>query len=177
MGYSKISGSKNNLTAEVTYFVPLGKSAEVQKVLLKNQSSENKKFQLFSFVEWNLWNAMDDMTNFQRNYNIGEIEIDNSTIYHKTEYRERRNHYAFYTVNQKINGFDTDRESFVGLYNSFANPNVVTEGKSKNTLARGWSPIASHMFDVELQPGEEKEFIFVLGYVENENEKKWEAKK
>ena len=177
LGYSKISGTKNNLTAEVTYFVPLGKSAEVHKILLKNHSSENKKFQLFSFVEWNLWNALDDMTNFQRNYNIGEVEIDNSTIYHKTEYRERRNHYAFYTVNQKINGFDTDRESFVGLYNSFANPDVVTEGKSKNTIAHGWSPIASHCLEIELQPNEEKEFIFVLGYIENEEAEKWESKK
>jgi cellobiose phosphorylase len=177
LGYTKISGTKNQLKAEVTYFVPLGKSAEIHFVKLKNTSSKTKKFKLFSFVEWNLWNALDDMTNFQRNFNIGEVEIDGSTIYHKTEYRERRNHYAFYSVNEKINGFDTDRESFVGLYNTYADPDVVREGKSKNTVAHGWSPIASHMFEIELAAGEEKELVFVLGYIENKDEEKWESKK
>ena len=117
------------------------------------------------------------MTNFQRNYSIGEVEVDKSTIYHKTEYRERRNHYAFYSVNSKIDGFDTDRESFVGLYNTYADPDVVTEGKSKNTEAHGWSPIASHMIEIELAAGEEKELVFVLGYVENEEDDKWDSKK
>ncbi len=177
LGYTKISALKNQLAASVTYFVPLGKPVEIHRVKLKNTSSETKKFKLFSFVEWNLWNALDDMTNFQRNYSIGEVEIDGPTIYHKTEYRERRNHYAFYSVNKNIDGFDTDRESFVGLYNSYSDPDVVRDGKSKNSVAHGWSPIASHMFEMELKPGEEKELIFILGYVENENEQKWESKK
>lgn len=177
LGYSKISGTKNGLQTETTYFVPLGKSAEVQLVKLKNISTQTKYIKLFSFVEWNLWNALDDMTNFQRNYNIGEVEIDGSTIYHKTEYRERRNHYSFYTVNEKINGFDTDRENFVGLYNSYADPDVVKAGKSKNVIAHGWSPIASHMLEIELAAGEEKELVFVLGYIENPDEEKWESKK
>jgi cellobiose phosphorylase len=177
LGYTKISGVKNNLAAEVTCFVPLGIAAEIQRVKLKNLGSEKKSFKLFSFVEWNLWNALDDMTNFQRNYNIGEVEVDGSAIYHKTEYRERRNHYAFYAANRKIDGFDTDRESFVGLYNSYSDPDVVRNGNSKNSVAHGWSPIASHSFEIELNAGEETELIFVLGYVENEEEEKWEAKK
>jgi cellobiose phosphorylase len=177
LGYTKISGTKNGLSASVTYFVPLGKPAEIHRVQLKNISSGTKKFKLFSFVEWNLWNALDDMTNFQRNYSIGEVELDGSTIYHKTEYRERRNHYVFYSANKKTGGFDTDRESFVGLYNSYSDPDVVREGKSKNSVAHGWSPIASHMFEIELKPGQKKELIFILGYVENKDEEKWEAKK
>jgi cellobiose phosphorylase len=177
LGYSKIKGTKNDLSAEVTHFVPLEVPAEIQRVKLTNRSTEKKNFKLFSFVEWNLWNALDDMTNFQRNYNIGEVEVENSAIYHKTEYRERRNHYAFYSANQKMDGFDTDRESFVGLYNSYSEPEVVLEGKPKNSVAHGWSPIASHYFELELNAGEETELIFVLGYVENEPEEKWESKK
>lgn len=177
LGYTRIKGTKNDLSAEVTYLVPLGFPAEIQHVKLKNHNKAKKSFKLFSFVEWNLWNALDDMTNFQRNYNIGEVEIENSAIYHKTEYRERRNHYAFYSANRNMDGFDTDRESFVGLYNSYSNPDVVLEGKPKNTVAHGWSPVASHYFEIELNAGEETELIFVLGYVENEQEEKWEAKK
>ena len=175
MNYTRITGRKNNLEASVLFFVPLGKWAEVQKLTLKNLSSEKKSLKLFSFQEWCLWNAATDMENFQRNFSTGEVEIEGSTIYHKTEYRERRNHYAFYTVNTEIQGYDTDRESFVGLYNEFANPDAVMEGKPRNSHAHGWSPIASHYIEVTLEPGEEKDFVFILGYVENEQDKKFSA--
>ena len=176
MNYTKISGEKNGIKAESLFFVPLNTWAEIQKITLTNTSDEVKKFKFFSYNEWALWNAQTDMENFQRNFNTGEVEVEDSVIYHKTEYRERRNHFAYYSVNTEIDGFDTDRESFVGLYNSHANPEVVLAGKPKNTVAHGWSPIASHYKEIELQPGESTDLIFVLGYVENEQEEKWESK-
>jgi hypothetical protein len=100
---------------------------------------------LFSFIEFCLWNAQDDGTNFQRNFSTGEVEVVGSTLYHKTEYRERRNHYAFYHVNAKVAGFDTDRETFLGLYNGFSEPDVVARGKSGNSVASGWSPSDSQL--------------------------------
>ena len=177
MSYTTITGEKNGIEAEVLFFVPLKTWAEVQKVKLTNKSTETKRFKLFSIAEWCLWNAATDMENFQRNFSTGEVEIEDSVIYHKTEYKERRNHYAYYSVNAPIQGFDTDRESFIGLYNEFRDPQAVMAGKPSNSVAHGWSPIASHYLEIELKPGETKELIFVLGYVEYENrEDKWESK-
>ncbi len=176
MNYTKIRGEKNSISAEILFFVPLNTHAEIQKLSLSNHSKEVRKIKLFSFAEWALWNAATDMENFQRNFSTGEVEIDGSVLYHKTEYKERRNHYAYYSVNIKINGFDTDRETFMGLYNGFHEPQVVLNGKSQQSVAHGWSPIASHYIEVELQPGETKDFVFVLGYVENAEDEKWEAK-
>lgn len=176
MNYTNIEGVKNGITANVLYFVPLKTHAEVQKLTLSNHSAETKNLKVFSFVEWCLWNAAADMENFQRNFSTGEVEVQDSVIYHKTEYKERRDHYAYYSVNTPIHGFDTDRESFFGLYNGFHEPQVLAEGKPGNTIAHGWSPIASHYLEVELKPGESKDFIFVLGYVENKEEEKWESK-
>ncbi|WP_163712257.1 GH36-type glycosyl hydrolase domain-containing protein [Mangrovibacterium lignilyticum] len=176
MNYTTIKGVKNGIEAEVLYFVPLKTWAEVQKVKLTNNTDQSKKIKLFSFVEWALWNAATDMENFQRNFSTGEVEIEGSTIYHKTEYKERRNHYAYYSVNAPIGGFETDRETFFGLYNGFDEPQTVQEGGPRNSVAHGWSPIASHFIEEELQPGESKELVFVLGYVENEQEDKWESK-
>ena len=175
MNYTRITGSKNGVEASVLFFVPLHTWAEVQKLTLKNTSKEVKTLKLFSFAEWCLWNAATDMENFQRNWSTGEVEIENgSTIYHKTEYKERRNHYAYYALtNAKADGYDTDRETFIGLYNDFSNPQCVMAGKPANSLAHGWSPIASHYKEVTLQPGEQQDFIFVLGYVENEQEEKF----
>lgn len=173
MGYTVIKGEKDGISAEVTFFVPKGYNGEVRKVSIKNNGAKAKNIKLFSFVEWCLWNAQDDSTNFQRNFNTGEVEIEGSTIFHKTEYKERRDHFAFYTVNAPLCGFDTDRESFMGLYNGFENPQTVLAGKPNNSVADGWSPVASHCLDVSLEAGEEKTFVFVLGYVENEFEKKF----
>lgn len=176
LNYTKITGEKNGIRAEVLYFVPLNTHAEIQKITLTNTSQSVKTFKLHSFVEWAFWNASTDMENFQRNLSIGEVEIENSVIYHKSEYRERRNHYAYYSVNSPIKGFETDRETFLGAYNGFDEPQVVMSGKSQNSHAHGWSPIASHCIEVVLAPNETKELIFVLGYAENEPDNKWERK-
>ena len=165
MNYTRIRGSKNGITASVLFFVPLKTWAEVQKVTLTNETDEVKRIQLFSFQEWCLWNASTDMENFQRNFSTGEVEIEGSVIYHKTEYKERRNHYAYYSVNAPIQGFDTDRETFLGLYNGFDEPQTVLEGKPRNSVAHGWSPIASHYLEIKLKPGESRDLIFLLGYV------------
>lgn len=173
MGYSVIKGTKNQLASELTAFVPIDSTCEINKLTLTNESNAPKNFSLFSYVEFCLWNAMDDMTNFQRNFSTGEVEVHGSAIYHKTEYRERRNHYAVYAVNSSIDGFDTDQDSFLGSYGENSAPEVVVSGQSKNTIASGWRPIGSHHLKVSLAPGESKTYVFVLGYVENAVEDKW----
>ena len=173
MGYTIIKGESKGIEAKVTFFVPQNFNGEIQKVTITNKTGAFKSVKLFSFLEWCLWDAQDDSTNFQRNFNTGEVEIEGSTIYHKTEYKERRDHYAFYSVNTKIMGFDTDRESFLGLYNGFGEPQTVMKGSPNNSVADGWSPIASHYIDVPLEAGESKDLVFVLGYVENKFEEKF----
>ncbi|QEN08342.1 glycosyl transferase [Oceanispirochaeta crateris] len=176
MGYSRITGMKNQLEAETTFLVPSdGSTVEMQKLMLRNTASETKTFQLYSFMEFCLWNAWDDQTNFQRNFSTGEVEVHGPTIYHKTEFRERRNHYAWYHASETPQGFDTDRETFTGLYSSYENPDQVIKGTSGNSLASGWSPIASHRFDITLKAGEEKALVFLLGYTEVDPAEKWES--
>ena len=175
LGYTVIESEKNGLRVQQTSFVPLGADCEIHRLILTNRSGKPKKAAVFSFVEFCLWNAYDDMTNFQRNYSTGEVEVCGSAIYHKTEYRERRNHYAVFSVNVPVCGFDTDRESFLGLYHGFDRPDAVFEGKARNSIASGWAPIGSHAVEIELGPGESKSLIFLLGYCENPEDQKWES--
>ena len=177
MNYTRIIGQKNEVEANVLFFVPLHKNCEIQQMKFRNLGNSTKHLKVFSFQEWCLWNAATDMENFQRNFSTGEVEIEGSTIYHKTEYRERRNHYAFYHVNQEIQGYDTDRETFIGLYSEKSAPDAVVEGRARNSFAHGWSPIASHYLEIELKPGESRDLVFILGYVENPQEQKFESKK
>jgi cellobiose phosphorylase len=176
LGYTRIAGERRGIRAELLFFVPPGHTAEVHELRLRNTGAEARAIKIFSFVEWCLWNASDDMTNHQRNFSTGEVEIADGgrTLCHKTEYRERRDHFAFYHVNAPVSGFDTDREAFMGLYGDFARPRVVARGEATNSVASGWAPIASHALEVELAPGEETIFVFTLGYVENARDDKWE---
>ena len=175
MGYSRFTGQKNHLKASLLTFVPLEDSCEINQLTLTNDSEQEKTIQLFSYLEWCLWNADDDMKNFQRNFSTGEVEIEGSILYHKTEYRERRNHYALFSVNTPITAFETDRDSFLGPYRSNQNPSAVEKGQLSNSVASGWSPIAAHQIDLTLQPCESRTFIFVTAYVEVPVEEKWEA--
>jgi len=174
LGYSIFESEKNNLKAELLCFVPLKDLCEINQLTLTNNSKETKKVTLHGVIEFCLWNAVDDQTNFQRNWNIGEVEIDDTTIYHKTEYRERRNHYSFFHTNLKHDGYDSDLDTFIGLYNSWCDPSAVLNKTSYNSKASGWAPIASHMFNLEIKPGESKTVIFQTGYVENDEDKKFE---
>ena len=175
LGYSRFTSKKDELEASLLTFIPLEDTCEISHLTLTNHSNVSKDISLFSYVEWCLWDADDDMKNFQRNLNTGEVEVIDQVIYHKTEYRERRNHYAFHSVNTKTSGYDTDRDDFLGAYHGPESPVAVFSGSCHNSIASGWSPIAAHQIDVTLAPGESRTIIFLTGYAENPDAEKWEA--
>ena len=200
MGYSRFTGKLNGLKAELLNFVPLNDACEVMLLTLTNESDSKKAVQVFPYVEWCLWDADDDQKNFQRNLSTGEVEIESNlgyeisglkkpektsiddysalnyaAIYHRTEYRERRNMYAVFSVNSKISGFDTDRRTFMGDYRAPQYPIVPEEGKCRNSVASGWSPCAVYQIDTDLAPGESRQYVFMLSYIEYPVEDKWES--
>lgn len=173
LGYTKITGRKNDLEAEITFFVPPGSHHEIWLVKLRNHSANMKNVRLWSFIEWCLWDAYDDMTNFQRNYSIGQVEVYENTVYHISEYRERRNHYAYFASTLPVSGFDTSRDAFVGLHYGLESPRAIREGTCTNSIAQGWVPIGVHQLDLRLGARTEQAFSFILGYAENDPENKY----
>ena len=174
MGYTTIKSRYNLIEAEVRFFVPIEAALEVWQLKVTNHRQVPAKISAFSCVEFCLWDAWDDVTNFQRNFNIGEVEIDEEVIYHKTEYRERRNHFAYFACSEPLAGYDTQRETFLGPYRGWDDPLAVMEGKSFNSEAHGWAPIGSHHISIMLNPGESHQVIYVLGYHENPADQKFE---
>jgi cellobiose phosphorylase len=174
MGYTVIASSKDGVDVETRYFVPLDEDLEIWQVTVTNQRDVPADLSLFSSVEFCLWDAWDDATNFQRNFNIGQVEIEDEVIYHKTEYRERRDHFAYFACSEPLAGFDTQREAFLGAYRGWDAPVVVERGASANSEALGWAPIGSHHVKVALAPGASRQIIFVLGYSENPRDAKFD---
>jgi cellobiose phosphorylase len=169
-----IGSTHDGVEAETLYFVPPGESLEIWRVRVANRRDARARLSLFSAIEFCLWDAWDDATNFQRNYSIGEVEVQDSVVYHKTEYRERRNHFAYFACSEGLAGFDTQREAFLGPYRGWDRPLAVELGRSADSIAHGWAPIGSHHVELDLAPGEERELVFLLGYAENPADEKFD---
>jgi cellobiose phosphorylase len=174
LGYTVISSRRLGVHAETLYFVPLSENLEVWRTRLTNETDVPRRLSLFSAVEFCLWDAQDDATNFQRNYSIGEVEVEDGVIYHTTEYRERRDHFAWFACSSPQAGFDTQRDAFLGPYRGWDRPAVVEAGCSTDSIAHGWQPMGSHHVRVELAPHETREIIFALGYAENPHDARFD---
>jgi len=174
LGYTIIGSTYRRIKVQTRYFVPLGESLEIWQLTLTNRREEPANLSVFSGIEFCLWDAQDDATNFQRNFNTGQVEIKDGVIYHKTEYRERRNHFAFFACSEELAGFDTQRDAFLGPYRGWDNPAAVERGRSLNSAAHGWAPMGSHHVQVTLEPGQTRQIIFLLGYHENSQGQKFD---
>ena len=174
MGYTIIRSVSRQIEAETRYFVPMGENLEIWELTLTNKREQAVDISVFSAVEFCLWDAWDDSTNFQRNFSTGQVELVDEVIYHKTEYRERRDHFAYFACSEKLTGFDTQREDFLGAYRGWDSPAVVEAGESSNSVAHGWQPIGSQHVKVQLKAGESKKIIFILGYHENRKDAKFD---
>ncbi|MCG8525218.1 MAG: glycosyl transferase [Opitutales bacterium] len=175
LGYSSFSSEKRGIKCETTYFVPTGENAEIWDVHLENKTDQTKTIELYSYIEFCFYDALNDMTNFQRTYSIGEVEVRGNSIFHKTEYRERRNHYVVFASTRDIDGFETSRDTFLGMHNGLGSPKAVVDGETSNELAHGWNLIGSHQLKITLKPGEATRLAFVMGYIENEHDAKFDS--
>jgi cellobiose phosphorylase len=173
MGYTTIGSSYKGIEAHTRYFVPLDENLEIWQLTVTNHRSTRAALKGFASIEFCLWDAQDDATNFQRNFNTGQVEVEDGVIYHKTEYRERRNHFAYFGCSAPSR-FDTQREAFLGRYRGWDKPKAVEAGELTNSIAHGWSPIGAHQVSIDLEPNETAQFVFVLGYHENPVEKKFD---
>ena len=174
MGYTIIGSLCLGIEAEILYFVPPGEDHEIWRVRLTNRRSTPAELSLFGAVEFCLWDALDDATNYQRNLNTGEVEVANGVIFHKTEYRERRNHFAYLACSEDVAGFDTSREAFLGAYRGWDRPRVLETGGCTGSIAHGWAPVGVQECHLSLAPGEERDVVFVLGYWENPADRKFD---
>jgi cellobiose phosphorylase len=167
MGYTTIRSQLAGIESEIRYFVPLGENLELWQLTLTNLRPTEAHISIFSVIELCLWDALDDATNFQRNYSIGEVEVQDDVIYHKSEYRERRNHFAYFTCSEPLVNFDTQREAFLGPYRGWDSPLGVERGSLSGSIASGWQPVGAQHVKINLLPGGQEKVIFILGYHEN----------
>ena len=166
LSYTKISSEYAGIKSETTYFVPVGEANEIWRIKVKNNTNKARSISLFTYVEFCLWDALNDMTDYQYNLNIGKTEFKNNCMYHLTLYNMHKHNFAYFWSNTKVASFDGVRQNFVGPYRGEANPIAVENGKCSGSLAVGWAPFGGLNVNLTLKAKEEKEVVFVLGYGE-----------
>jgi cellobiose phosphorylase len=177
LGYTTIRSVHAGIDSNIRFFVPIHENLEVWELSITNLRQHPADLSIFGAVEFCLWDAWDDATNFQRNLSIAEVEVEDQVIYHKSEYRERRDHFAFLACSQPLTGFDTQREAFLGTKNGWDRPEAVENGAMSNSIAQGWQAIGAQQVSITLAAGEEKRVIFLLGYFENPKGEKFNPPK
>ncbi len=175
LGYTVINSIYNNIETETTYFVPLGRALELWNVKVTNRGNTPRSLKAYTYVEYaSSWNAIDDLLNIQYVQYITTMKVIDGIIDHGTNihippmphnFKEKdQGRHTFQAISGlHVTGYDTDRESFIGPYCTYADPITVSGGKPGQSLGYGDNPCGSLSGDLELQAGETKEFTVILG--------------
>ena len=163
-GYNTIQSVNGGIKATVNYLVPLDDNVELWDITLNNLSTKTKSLSLFTYVEFALWNAVQDQWDLQYVQNIAVAKFEKNTIFYSLFDLSPKS-YAFFTCSDKILTYDCDRETFIGLYRSESNPIAVEKGFCSGSEALGGNPIAATSLNIILEPGQTKSIVFMLGIV------------
>jgi len=173
--YTIFDTEYEKIKSETSYFVPLGKEHEVWHLRLTNLDSTKRNLDLFTYVEYGSnWNAKDDLLNLQYTQYTLKMSIIDSILDHGTninipeiphsfEEKDQGRHSFLGIVGADVEGFDTDREAFLGPYRNYSNPLVVEKGKCTNSLASGDNGCGTLQVSVDLEPGESKDVLVIMG--------------
>jgi N,N'-diacetylchitobiose phosphorylase len=181
--YTIITSEYSAIQSQTTYFVPLGREFECWKVKIKNNDNKKRRLSAFTFIEYsNFWQIWLDIINLQYTQYIMKMSVVDNILNHainpalpvvKGDFMANQSRVTFMGIaGAEVAGFDTDREKFIGPYRVYHNPLVVENGKCTNSIAVGDNACGVIQTDMELQPGEEKTFVVLLGIGEAQDEGK-----
>jgi len=162
LGYTIISSEKSKISTEATYFVPLNTNFEYWAFKIKNLSEKNRKLKTFSYAEFSFYDAVMDQQDVDWVQQIGQGEFKDGVI---SFYNPMKSGFTFFASNGNIDGYDCDRDYFIGGYNDLKNPAAVVKGKCSNSRLYRGNGVGVISHTLNLAPGEEKTLVFMLGIV------------
>lgn len=168
--YTVISAEYAEIKSEVTYYVPYGKTYEVWRTKITNNSDNDRNLSVFGFVEFtNEDNYEQDQVNLQYSLFISQTEfIENKilqTISGNSE-KDRRNRF-FGMVGADVDASCGNLSEFIGKYRTYSNPIAVETGKCNNVMNYNSNSCGALQSDITLKSGETIELIYILGQRDN----------
>jgi len=173
--YTIIESEYDKIKTVTTYFVPLGRYFECWLLKITNRDKITRRLRVFTFVEYaNNWYLWQDFFNLQYTQHILCMNVVDNIIDHGInvqlpdgtgdfKHHDGNRHTFLGVVGAEITGYDTDRDIFLGTYRSYHNPEIVEKGQCTNSLAVGDNGCGVLQMDIDLQPGESKELVVLMG--------------
>ncbi len=174
-GYTIIESEFSGIRSETNYFVPLRKNFEYWHCKLTNSSTKKRRLRLFTYVEYsNHWMLYQDIVNLQYTQYILSMGVKEGIVEQGINVNLPPNsediveegvsrHTFLGVAGANVTGYDTDREKFLGNYRSYNNPIAVERGECSQSIATGNNGCGTVQIDIDLKPGESKEFVVVMG--------------
>lgn len=173
--YTVMTAEYTGIKSETTYYVPQGKTYEVWRTKITNNSDKDRNLSTFGFVEFtNECNYEQDQVNLQYTLFITRTSFEgDKIIQHINEHNgcdeTGSNHMErfFGLVGAPVSAYNGGLSSFIGPYRTYSNPIAVERGKCDNELNYCSNCCGALQSDFVLKPGETKELIYLLGRKNN----------
>ncbi|MDP4177408.1 MAG: glucoamylase family protein [Bacillota bacterium] len=160
-GYSNFSHSAHGIIGKMTMFVPMDENVKICIISLKNNTTSQRKLSVSYYAELVLGVAPQQTAQYISTY----LNEEKKYIYGQNPYSE---HFGkMYAYLKIINGneekFTGNRSEFIGRDGLLSNPSSMRKDSLSDEVGSGLDPCLAAEAKINLNSGEEKNIIILLG--------------
>lgn len=173
IGYTVFESKSQMILANLRIFVPFNHDLEIWTLKLRNLANHPRKIGIYTYFEWCLGAAPDNHREFHKTFLETEFNEAKQTILARKRLWEiptKQGHWntdwnntAFFACNESVDGFECDKENFIGKTRTLANPIAVEKGELSRTQGKWNDSITSLQKLVSINSLGEREIHFFLG--------------
>ena len=159
-GYSVFEHAQEGINSELTTFVALDASIKYSVIKLRNDSTVPRRLSATGYVEW----VLGDLRAKSSMHVTTELDPVSGALFARNAYNtEFSGRVGFFHVDAPSRTVTGDRTEFIGRNRTLANPAAMGRARLSGKLGAALDPCAAIQVMLELQPGEERELVFMLG--------------
>jgi cyclic beta-1,2-glucan synthetase len=159
-GYSVFEHSDEGIFSELCTFVALDVAIKYSVIKLRNDSTVPRKLSLTGYVEW----VLGDLRAKSAMHVTTEIDPVSGALFARNAYNtEFTGRVGFFHVDSKNRTVTADRTEFIGRNRTLASPAAMGRARLSGKMGAALDPCAALQVMLDLQPGEERQVVFMLG--------------
>ncbi|MEN9835076.1 MAG: cyclic beta 1-2 glucan synthetase, partial [Pseudomonadota bacterium] len=159
-GYSRFSHVRNGISSELTMFVAIDAPVKILKLKLRNLSDRSRRISVTCYCEW----VLGELRTNTMPHIVSEFDLTSGSISARNPYHsEFGGRIGFLNVSEKQRTFTGDRTEFIGRNGSLASPLSLMREHLSGRTGAALDPCAAMQSAVELDVGEDREIVFILG--------------
>ncbi|HVI42559.1 MAG TPA: protein ndvB, partial [Anaerovoracaceae bacterium] len=160
-GYSEFEHASHGISQHLTQFVPVKGTVKISLISLKNDGDEDRNLG----VTYYLRPVLGVNTTEASMHLVSSQSIEGTLMVKNPYNREFPDRICFMDSSAPERSVTGDRKEFFG-FGALDSPDALSSKKLKGTLGAGFDPCAAMRININLKAKETKEFVFLLGMVD-----------